>query len=503
MQLHDLLADLVGFDGAGVLDQQVGPVATPLVGLGAVEVTSVVHDSRRSSPGALFCCIRGTVTDGHEHAREAVDEGAVALLVEDFLPLPVPQVRVASVRSVLGPLAARFYGEPSFAMRVLGVTGTNGKTTSTYLLEAIAVAAGDAAGVIGTVAARIGDRVLSTAHTTPEATELQAMLGEMRDNGVDTVAMEVSSHALDQHRVDATNFAATCFTNLSHDHLDYHGSVDEYFDAKARLFSPVFTRRAAVHVGDAHGKELARRATANGLVVTRFAIDDPSADVTARKIELRPDGTSFDLVTCSGHQVPIHTPLVGSFNVVNTLAAATTALLGGFELDAIVAGLEQMTVVPGRMERVDPGREFTVLVDYAHTPDALDAALSACRGLVGPGGRVIAVFGCGGDRDRAKRPLMGAVAARGSDRAFLTTDNPRSEDPALIAAEVLAGVPGGSAMEQVADRREAIGRAIDAARPGDVVLVAGKGHERGQILADHTEPFDDRIVTREELEARA
>ena len=503
MQLHDLLADLVGFDGTSVLDVHVGPDAIAPADLNAVEVTAVVDDSRQATPGALFCCIRGAVTDGHAHAREAVDAGAAALLVEEYLPIPVPQARVASVRAVLGPLAARFYGEPSFAMRVLGVTGTNGKTTTTYLLESIAIAAGDTTGVIGTVAARIGDRVLSTAHTTPEATELQAMLGEMRDRGVDTVAMEVSSHALDQHRVDATNFAAACFTNLSHDHLDYHGSVDAYFDAKARLFAPVFTRRAAIHVGDPHGARLARRAAANGLVVTRFAVDDTAADVRARRVELRPDGTSFELVTCSGHHVPVHTPLVGSFNVVNALAAATTALLGGFELDAIVAGLGRLTTVPGRMERVDAGQDFTALVDYAHTPDALDAALGAGRGLIGPGGRVIVVFGCGGDRDRAKRPMMGEIAARGADLAFLTTDNPRSEDPAAIVADVLVGVPAGAAVECVADRREAIGQAIAAARAGDVVLVTGKGHERGQIVGDHTEPFDDRVVTREALDARS
>ncbi len=503
MQLHDLLADLVGFDGEGVLEARAGIGASSPLELDRTEITSVVHDSRAVAPGALFCCIPGSMTDGHDYAREAVDAGAVALLVEEFLPIPVPQARIASVRSVLGPLAARFYREPSFAMRVLGVTGTNGKTTTTYLLEAIANAAGDTTGVIGTVAARVGDRVLSTAHTTPEATELQALLGTMRDQGVDTVAMEVSSHALDQHRVDATNFAATCFTNLTHDHLDYHGSVDAYFDAKARLFSPGFTRRAAIHVGDDHGKELARRATTKGLVVTTFAIDDESADVRARRIELTPTGTSFELVTCGGHRVPVHSPLVGSFNVVNALAAATTALLGGFELEAIVGGLEQMAVVPGRMQRIDAGQDFTVLVDYAHTPDALDAALVASRGLIGPGGRVIAVFGCGGDRDRAKRPAMGAIAARGADLAFLTTDNPRSEDPAAIVAEVLAGVPAGAALACVPDRREAIRDALAAARAGDVVLVAGKGHESGQIAVGRTEPFDDRVVTREELEARA
>ena len=287
----------------------------------------------------------------------------------------MPQARVASVRAVLGPLAARFHGEPSFAMRVLGVTGTNGKTTVTYLLEAIALAAGDRAGVVGTVGARVGDRVLSTVHTTPEATELQSVLAAMRDDGVDTVAMEVSSHALDQHRVDATSFTAACFTNLTHDHLDYHGSLDEYFDAKARLFAPVFTHRAAVNVGDEHGAQLARRAARNGLVVTRFAVGDSAdgspVDVRPENVDLTPRGTAFELATSAGRPRPVRTALVGSFNVTNALAAATTALLAGFELDAIVAGLERPIVVPGRMERIDAGQDFTVLVDYAHTPDAL------------------------------------------------------------------------------------------------------------------------------------
>ena len=502
MQLHDLLADLAGFDGAGVLEERLRPDAVGPIGATSVEIGSVVHDSRTVRPGALFCCIRGSVTDGHEYAPGAVDAGAVALLVEEWVPVAVPQARVASVRAVLGPLAARFYGEPAFAMRVLGVTGTNGKTTTTYLLESIAAAAGDVAGVIGTVAARVGDRVLSTEHTTPEATELQSVLAAMRDEGVETVAMEVSSHALDQHRVDATNFAAVCFTNLSHDHLDYHGSVDAYFDAKARLFSPVFTRRAAVHVGDAHGEKLARRAADSGLVVTRFAVDGP-ADVTAQNVELTPRGASFDLVTCSSRRVRVRTPLVGSFNVVNALAAATTALLAGFELDAIVAGLERPVVVPGRMERVDAGQDFTVLVDYAHTPAALEAALVAARDLVVPGGRVITVFGCGGDRDPGKRPLMGEIAAVRADLAYLTTDNPRSEDPAAIIEDVLVGVPGGSAVESILDRRDAIRRALATARAGDVVVVAGKGHESGQLAGGRTEPFDDRIVAREELEALA
>ena len=499
MQLHDLLADLAGFDGAGVLELRSGAgtgagAATP------VEITAVVHDSRDARPGALFCCIPGQITDGHLYAAAAVAAGAVALLVEEWVPVDVPQARVASVRSVLGPLAARFHGEPSFAMRVLGVTGTNGKTTTTYLLESIAHAAGEVVGVIGTVGARVGDRALPNAHTTPEATELQSVLAEMRDTGVETVAMEVSSHALDQHRVDATNFAATCFTNLSHDHLDYHVSVEAYFEAKARLFSPEFTHRAAIHVGDAHGERLARRSAARGLVVSRFAVDDPTAHVNARRVALSPTGTTFDLVACNGEPVPVRTPLVGSFNVVNALGAAATALLAGFELEAIVAGLGRPAVVPGRMERIDAGQDFTVLVDYAHTPAALDAALGAARDLVAPGGRLIAVFGCGGDRDRAKRPLMGQIAARRADHSYVTTDNPRTEDPVAIVDEILAGVPDRSRVDRVTDRREAIRDALAAARPGDVVIVAGKGHEREQIVGARAEPFDDRVVAREELE---
>jgi UDP-N-acetylmuramoyl-L-alanyl-D-glutamate--2,6-diaminopimelate ligase len=447
----------------------------------------------------LFCCIRGAVSDGHAFAADAVAAGAVALLVEEWLPLPVPQARVASVRSVLGPLAARFQGEPSFAMRTLGVTGTNGKTTTTYLLEAIARAAGDATGVIGTVGARIGDQELPNLHTTPEATELQSMLAAMRDSGVGTVAMEVSSHALDQHRVDATHFAATCFTNLTHDHLDYHGTIEAYFDSKARLFTPVFTHRAAVNTGDPHGEQLAQRAAAREVVVSRYAVDDPNADVWAARVDLQSDRTTFELTPCRGRPVPVRTSLVGPFNVVNALAAAATALLAGFELDAIVAGLAAPIVVPGRMERIDAGQDFTVFVDYAHTPDALDAAIVAARGVAGRTGRVIVVFGCGGDRDRAKRPRMGEVAARAADVAFVTSDNPRSEDPAAIVDDIVAGVPRGRRVERVIDRRNAIRDAIAVAHAGDVVLVAGKGHEPGQIVGDRVEPFDDRTVAREAI----
>ena len=493
MRLHDLLAGLAGSEGAGLPEMR---------GEADVEVSSVVHDSREVRAGSLFCCIRGSIVDGHRFARDAVAAGAVALLVEEWVAVDVPQARVQWVREVLGPLASRFFGAPSQAMRVLGVTGTNGKTTTTYLLEAIGTAAGDRTGVIGTVSARIGDRVLPAIHTTPEATELQSVLAAMRDDDVATVAMEVSSHALAQHRVDATTFAATCFTNLSHDHLDYHGTLDAYFAAKARLFTTDFTRHAAVHVGDALGLHLARQAEAAGLVVARFAVDDAAAEVTARAVELAPDATSFELVACGRDPVRVRTGLVGSFNVENALAAAATALLAGFELDAIVAGLERPVVVPGRMERVDAGQDFTVLVDYAHTPDALSHALGAARDLLEHDGRVIAVFGCGGDRDRAKRPLMGEIAGRLSDRAYLTSDNSRSEDPAAIADEILAGVPAGADVVPVLDRRAAIHDAIAGARPGDVVVVAGKGHETGQTAGGETTPFDDRLVARAELESR-
>jgi UDP-N-acetylmuramoyl-L-alanyl-D-glutamate--2,6-diaminopimelate ligase len=494
VRLHDLLAGLAGSDGAGLPEVR---------GELGVEVSSVVHDSREASAGTLFCCIRGSDADGHRFAPAAVAAGAVALLVEEWLPVDVPQVRVSSVRSVLGPLAARFFGSPSQSMRVLGVTGTNGKTTTTYLLESIARTAGDRTGVIGTVSARVGDQALPTIHTTPEATELQAVLAVMRDGDVATVAMEVSSHALDQHRVDATTFSAVCFTNLSHDHLDYHGSPDAYFAAKARLFTPAFTRRAAVHVGDAHGSRLAQQATAEGLVVARFAVDDPTAEVGARGVELRPGGTSFDLVACEREPIRISTGLVGSFNVVNALAAAATALLAGFDLDAIVAGLERPIVVPGRMERIDAGQDFTVLVDYAHTPDALENALTAARDLTAHGARLIAVFGCGGDRDRAKRPVMGEIATRLADRTYVTTDNSRSEDPAAIAGAILTGVPAGADVVTVLDRRAAIREAITEARAGDVVVVAGKGHETGQTAGGHTTPFDDRLVARAELETHS
>ncbi|MGQ0824063.1 MAG: UDP-N-acetylmuramoyl-L-alanyl-D-glutamate--2,6-diaminopimelate ligase [Actinomycetota bacterium] len=491
MRLHDLL------DGSR------GDILE-LSGSADVDVRSVVHDSRDVSPGACFACIRGAITDGHLHAADAVGAGAVALLVEEELSLPVPQARVQSVRCSLGPIAARFHGDPSRAMTVLGVTGTNGKTTVTYLLEAIARAAGRVSGVIGTIQTRIAAEVLPPGRTTPEATDLQALFARMRAAGVDVVAMEVSSHALAQHRVDGTAFAAVCFTNLSHDHLDYHGSMDAYFAAKARLFDGSFASAAAIAMDDPYGRTLAAQLSARGGGVWTFSVSDAEADVHAIDIELGAAATSFVLVSRrDGWRSAVRTGLVGPFNVANALAAAATARAAGVPRDAIVGGLAAPIVVPGRFERVTTGNEFVVVVDYAHTPDALERVLGAARALAGASARVIAVYGAGGDRDRAKRPLMGAAVARGADQAYLTSDNPRSEDPAAIAADVLAGAPPERAPTVELDRRLAIRAALADARAGDVVVIAGKGHETGQTALGVTRPFDDRAVAREELEALA
>ncbi len=474
-------------------------------------MSAITHDSRRATRESCFACIPGAVTDGHLYAGRAVEAGAVALLVERELDLPVAQARVAEVRAALGPAAAALHGHPSRALHCLGVTGTNGKTTVTYQLEAIARAAGHRVGVIGTVGARVDGTALPLERTTPEADDLQAILAGMRDDDVRTVALEVSSHALDQHRVDGTWFAAACFTNLSQDHLDYHGSMASYFEAKARLFDPARTGAAAVNVDDRHGVEIARRAGDAGLPVFTFGVADADesrgtgVDVVAEEVELASTGSRFTLVTRrTGARAVVASPLLGRFNVSNALAAAATALASGLPLDAVVSGLQAPLVIPGRLERVlaSADQPFTVLVDYAHTPDALERVLDTARGLA-PGGRVTAVFGCGGDRDRQKRPAMGRAAAAGADAVVLTSDNPRSEDPEQIARAVLEGLRDGPRECRRGARPAAPRSEMRYAEPraGDVVVIAGKGHETGQTIGERTVPFDDRVVVREELEA--
>jgi len=490
VRLHDLL------DATEVLEV----VHDPSGDATATDVSDVTHDSRAARPGSLFCCIPGQHSDGHEYAAAAVDRGAVALMVERVLAPAVPQARVTSVRRAIGPVAARFHGEPSRAVPVLGVTGTNGKTTTTFFLEAILAAHGLRPGVIGTLGVRFEGDVTPMPFTTPEATELQRALAELRARGADAVAMEVSSHALAEHRVDGTVFAAVCFTNLSRDHLDLHGSIEEYFAAKARLFTTEFTTRAAIDVDDAHGVELAQRARDEGIAVRTFAIDAP-ADVRLAVRTEDAHGTTGRLTLGAGDDgADLVVPIPGRFNAANALAAAATASHLGIDAATIARGVAAVAPIPGRFERITSAAPVTVVVDYAHTPDGIATALGAARAI--GSGRVIAVFGCGGDRDPAKRAEMGAAAGRGADVVVLTSDNPRSEDPAAIAAMAARGLDDtGAAYTVELDRRAAIRAAITAAVAGDLVMVLGKGAESGQQIGATRVPFDDRVVAAEELES--
>ncbi len=491
----------------------------------AVEITALVYDSRRAGPGTLFFCVRGFNSDGHDFAAQAVRAGAAALVVERSLDLGVPEVLVPSARAAMAPAAARFYGEPARELRVVGVTGTNGKTTSVYMIQALLEAAGEQCGLLGTVKSVIGGREREAVRTTAEAIELQADLRAMRDGGDRACAMEVSSHALELARAEAIPFAAAVFTNLTQDHLDFHDTMDDYFLAKRRLFAPAGgppPRVSVINVDDAYGRRLAGEIEG----ARTFALDAP-ADYTASDLRYELGACTFTLHTPVGDR-ELTLPLPGRFNVANALGAlaATHALdgEGAGELDVLAAALERGVRVPGRFEPVDAGQEFAVLVDYAHTPDSLENVLAAARELVGAGadaqGRVLCVFGAGGDRDRGKRPLMGAIAARLADVVIVTSDNPRSEDPEQIIEEIMDGVAadegagsghqsaGGTrvgdagALRTCVDRREAIDAAIAQAHRGDVVVIAGKGHEQGQELADGRKlPFDDVAVAREALAA--
>jgi UDP-N-acetylmuramoyl-L-alanyl-D-glutamate--2,6-diaminopimelate ligase len=441
------------------------------------EITGVTHDSRRVGAGTLFCCLRGATSDGHRHAGDAVRSGAVALLCERPVGADVPQVRVADARRAMAPLAAAFHGHPSHAMRVVGVTGTNGKTTTVRLVQQIVESHGANAATIGT---------LTGARTTPEATELQQQLAEHRENGVDTVAMEVSSHALVQHRVDATRFAAVAFTNLSRDHLDFHGTMEAYFAAKASLFTRVFAPVAVIDTDTPYGRLLA--STTDVPTVVRTGLS------TVDIVSLGADATRY---RWRGHDVLL--PLPGRFNVANALVASELALVLGVPEAAVVSALSSAPPVPGRFQRVPLDAPFTVVVDYAHTPDGLENVLSAARELAG-GARVLVAFGCGGDRDATKRPFMGRAAREGADVVVVTSDNPRSENPSRIVEEVVGGMAQQPDAVEL-DRRAAIRLVLAAARPGDIVVLAGKGHETTQIIGTRVLPFDDVLVAVEEAEA--
>lgn len=469
---------------------------------GDVELVDVTHDSRQAGPGTLFCCVPGLRVDGHDHAPAAVEAGAAGLLVERWLDLPVPQIRVPSVRVAMGPAASQVHGDPSTELTVVGVTGTNGKTTSVALLEGAFAAAGRGVGTIGTVSTRIHGEVLPGVRTTPEGPDLQRLLRTMRTRGVEAVAMEVSSHGLDLRRVDGTRFAVAVFTNLSQDHLDWHGSMDVYAAAKARLFTAGLADRGVVHLDGQWGRHIAAQAT---IPITTFGADE---DADHRLLEVVTDarGGHARLRGPDGEERTVRTSLFGGFNVLNAVGAVLAAEAAGVPREAAEAGVAAAAGPAGRMERVDVGQSFTVLVDYAHTPEALTKVLGAVRSSVAPDARVLLVVGAGGDRDRGKRTTMGLAAAL-ADVAVLTTDNPRSEPPEAILDEVQRGaddaVEAGARAEvhAVLDRREAIALALRSARTGDVVVVAGKGHETGQELAERTVPFDDREVVREVLTA--
>jgi UDP-N-acetylmuramoyl-L-alanyl-D-glutamate--2,6-diaminopimelate ligase len=453
------------------------------------EITNLAYDNRRVVPGTLFFCVPGFTRDGHEFAPGAVADGAAALVVERPLGLGVPEVCVRSVRAGMAPAAARFHGDPTARLDVVGITGTNGKTTTAFLVRDLLEAEGRRCGLLGTIKSVVGGQERVGERTTPEAIDLQADFRAMVEAGDTACAMEVSSHALELHRADAIHYDVAIFTNLTQDHLDFHPDMESYYAAKRRLFE-MDPGLALVNIDDPYGRRLAGErsgAQTYGL--------EPGADWRAVDVEFGPAGSRFTLSGPDG-DIALATPFPGRFNVANAVAAAAAAHALGLALTDIAAALPRAGAVPGRFEAVDAGQDFAVLVDYAHTPDSLENVLQAARELTG--GRVHCVFGCGGDRDRGKRPLMGAVATRLADRVVVTSDNPRSEDPEAIIDEILVGAGPGAIV--VPDRREAIGRAVAGARSGDVVVIAGKGHEQGQELAGGRKiPFDDVTVAREAL----
>ncbi len=459
--------------------------ATEVVGERDLDILELAYDAGLASPGAMFFCVPGAHSDGHDFGPLAVERGVAALVVERLLPLEVTQLVVDDARAAMAVAADIFFGEPTTALEVAGVTGTNGKTTTAFLLRSILEAAGRSTGLVGTVEWVVGGSRRVAPHTTPEAIDLQRLFRQMLTAGDTSVALEASSHGSVLRRLDRVRFDALVFTNLSQDHLDLHGTMEEYFQAKRRLFTGPLPPPAAVNVGDEHGRLLASELadTHRAPLVTFGFADD--AEVAPEELELDAHGSRF---VAAG--IPIETPLRGRFNVENILGAVAAGLLLDLDDEAIANGVRSMAGVPGRFEAIDAGQPFAVVVDYAHTPDSLDRVLEAARDL--GQGRVITVFGAGGDRDRGKRPLMGRIARDRSNVAIVTSDNPRSEEPLSIIQDILQGT--GPDVEIDPDRRTAIGRAIGLAGAGDVVVIAGKGHEQGQDVGGIVEPFDDRLV---------
>lgn len=464
-------------------------------------VTGLTLSSKRVRPGDLYAALPGAFAHGVEFARDALSSGAVAVLTDPVgaahLPDGVPVVVVAEPRRLLGGLAAHIYGDPARSMRMIGVTGTQGKTTTTRLAESGMQAAGIPAAAVGTVGTRIAGQDVATSLTTPEAPDLHGLFAVMREERVVACAMEVSSHALTLGRVDGVQFDVAVFLNLGRDHLDFHDSVEDYYLAKASLFTRERARRALVNIDDEHGRRLARETE---IPVETFSSRGGAADWWVSDVRLGPTGSEFAVHgPLGGLLVPAACPIPGEFNVANALAALAACGDAGLDVEAIAAGIARSGGVPGRFERVDEGQDFTVIVDFAHKPDAVDASLRAVRSLTD--GEVIIVLGAGGDRDPGKRQIMGSIAAQLADLLIVTDDNPRSEDPAAIRRAMLLGataVPG-NRVREIGDRGEAIAEAVRLARPGDIVLISGKGPETGQEIAGVVHPFDDRDVARAAL----
>jgi UDP-N-acetylmuramoyl-L-alanyl-D-glutamate--2,6-diaminopimelate ligase len=486
--------------------QEVLDGAEVLVLSGDTPVAGVDYDSRRVKPGFLFVAMRGEARDGNRFIDAAITAGATAVVTDSSSEQPRPGAAWAVVphgRRALARLSANFYKRPAERLAITGITGTNGKSTTAFLLEAVLNAAGRKSALIGTIEYHVAGKTLPAPHTTPEALELNQLFNQALGQGASEVVMEVSSHALAQQRVYGVPFDVAVFTNLTRDHLDYHTTMEGYLAAKSILFEGCGTdapRAAVINLDDAQGAELLRRSRKRSDVV--FSYGWNKGDFHAENVEIETSGSRFEMVTPDG-KVSIFSPMIGRVNVYNILAASGAAYARGCKTEAIAHGVRNLTCVPGRFERVDCGQPFTLIVDFAHTDDALRNLTALGREFVtraNPAGRVITVFGCGGDRDRAKRPLMGEAAGKGSDFVVLTSDNPRSEDPLAIINDAVVGVQRSDTKYAVEnDRRKAIVLAIVEARPGDIVLLAGKGHEKTQTSREGAKPFDDVEVAREEL----
>lgn len=461
------------------------------------EVYGITHDSRKVKGGYLFVAIKGHKVDGHDFVVDAIEKGAIALVGEKKIDVTprIPWIIVSNTRSALAALSCRFYGGPSSQMTVVGITGTNGKTTTSYLTKSIIEASGDKAGLIGTIQYQIGNRVIPAQETTPESVEIQSYLSEMLKSGIKYAVIEASSHALSQHRLDGVRFSSAIFTNLSIDHLDYHGNIRNYRAEKLKLVKGLGKEAFAILNADHNASKHFAECTKSQVVW--YGIKKKDADVTAEIIHMGADVTRL-LLNSPWGKIPINVKLAGKHNIYNALAAAANALALGFKIDTIKAGIESLSVVPGRLEKVDCGQDFQVYIDFAHTHQALQVVLSTLREITT--GRIILVFGCGGDRDRKKRPKMGHIAEKYADLSWITSDNPRSEDPHSIISEIQKGIRNQGCFRVQADRKIAIEEAISEAKKGDVVIIAGKGHEQYQITKGTISPFDDREIVRQILQ---